>query len=245
MKELFNKNLFSLFKGEVHRSVKYKILPVGVIFSFLWLVLIFFLKDDSEAVITIVPLLIYMDTTIMSIMLVGASLFFEKSEGSVVTLFVTPTSTMQILISKIISAGITGVVSGIIVGVGALLITDVELMLLPLLLAVFVITMAHSAIGLTLAILAKDFPNLLVKMMIYMLIFAILPILAIDGLLPKVFDYILIISPSHCASILLQAAFTNTDWYMVLISIIWIIFVPTWLIIKFVAPRFQEHMMRG
>ena len=70
MKTLINKKLVTLISGEIQRSVKYKVLTIGAALSFIWLIVIFFIRKDNAALQVLVPLFIFSDAVLMSVMLI-------------------------------------------------------------------------------------------------------------------------------------------------------------------------------
>ena len=65
-------NLLNLIKGELVRLYKYKILVIGIAVSFIWVIII--ALSDAATAKELVPLLIFMDAAMMSIILHASSL---------------------------------------------------------------------------------------------------------------------------------------------------------------------------
>src|SRR5690554_4622026 len=107
------KILLYLTKGEITRLFKYKTLIVGLIVSFLWVLIIAF--SDEESAMTLLPMLIFVDAAMMSILLLAASFYFEKQEEITKTLLVTPIKLWQLLDAKILASLFSGLLSTLFV----------------------------------------------------------------------------------------------------------------------------------
>jgi hypothetical protein len=77
------KNWFVLLLGELIRLWKYKILLFGVLVSLIW-VLIVSLVSKTEA-LSLMPMLLVLDTGMMVIILLASSYYYEKQEGTIKT----------------------------------------------------------------------------------------------------------------------------------------------------------------
>lgn len=239
---IFNKNFFILIRGEIKRSVKYKVLTVGTGVSFIWLIVIYFLRKNYLEMQTVIPMLIFADTVLMPVILIGASIFFEKQEGSVRSLLVSPLSEWQIIIGKIVNSVFTSIISSTIVLVGALLMTNIRINILLFYLYIILITSAHAAIGFALSLVSRDFNSMLVNYMLFYFLFIMPPILIMFNLIPSKYEIIALISPSEGANILLNSIINNqgAEWYMILISIVYLAVITFVLMKWFVYPRFRR-----
>lgn len=247
MKTLINRNLINLIIGEINRSIKYKVLTIGTGVSFIWLVIIFFMRKDSDMINMIVPLLIFTDAVMMSSMLIGASIFFEKQEGSIRSLIISPVTTGQILISKIINTVFTSIISALIVAIGAMIMSDIRINLFTLVIYIIVTVAAHAAIGFSISMVSKDFNSMLINYMVFVFIFVIPPVLLLLNILPQSYELLLFLSPSQAGNVLLNSTVTGstTEWYKILISIAYLSLIAVALMKFFVYPRFLKDAVRG
>jgi ABC-type transport system involved in cytochrome c biogenesis permease component len=92
------KTTVKLLLGELKRLIRYKILPVSLVTALLWFALFLFLSREESFFIA--PLLIYVDSTIMVILLVGAFNHLERQDGTISTMMVLPVSIGSILTAK-------------------------------------------------------------------------------------------------------------------------------------------------
>jgi len=246
MKTLFNKNLLNLISGEIMRSIKYKVLTIGSGVSLIWLIVMFFMRKNTEELKEIIPLLIFADVVLMSVILIGANIFFEKQEGSVRSLLISPVSVGQILIAKIVNSVFISMVSAAIVSIGAIIMTDIRVNLLTLFIYVIIIVSAHGAIGFALAMVSKDFNAMLVNYMLFVVVFIAPPILLMLNVIPESYELIALISPSEAGSLLINDSFHNeVEWYKILISIVYLVSLAFLIMRYFVYPRFLKDAVRG
>lgn len=247
MKAILNKQLLFVTKGEILRAYKYKILTIGISVSFIWLIILFFLRKNIQDLEMIVPLLIFTDAALMSVILIGASIFFEKQEGSVRSLLVTPVSIGQILIAKIISSTLIGIISALVVGIGAIIMTDISINIPLLLVYVILTVVAHSAIGFALTIISKDFNSMLINFMVFTIVFIIPPILVMFNIIPPKYELIALLSPSQASNILISSTIEgmNYKWYKILLSIVYLLVISILIMRFFVYKRFVKDAMRG
>ena len=92
--------LWVLVKGELYRLNKYNMTSISVFVAFMWGVMLYFV--NAEILATLLPMVILLDATMMSLMYVGAVMYFEKSESTISTMLVTPVSNSELLLVAII-----------------------------------------------------------------------------------------------------------------------------------------------
>lgn len=91
-----------LIQGELLRLNKYRVTLVSFLVALIWGLALYFI-DDMDILSRLLPLIIQMEVTMMSIIFIGSILFFEKSEQTISTLLVTPISTGEQIWSKVIA----------------------------------------------------------------------------------------------------------------------------------------------
>ncbi|MFA5526695.1 MAG: hypothetical protein WC992_07715, partial [Acholeplasmataceae bacterium] len=80
-----------LIKGELSRLTKYHVTTVSILVAIMWFLILFFI-DDKDIMNQLLPMLLIIDGTMMSIIFIGAVMFFEKTESTFSTMLVTPVS---------------------------------------------------------------------------------------------------------------------------------------------------------
>ncbi|MFA7076399.1 MAG: hypothetical protein WC152_07010, partial [Candidatus Izemoplasmatales bacterium] len=69
-----------LIKGELIRLRKYNVVFISVFIALVWGVILYFV--NAELFNALLPFLILIDATMMSIMYIGSVMFFEKKEST-------------------------------------------------------------------------------------------------------------------------------------------------------------------
>ncbi len=238
------KTMRKLFLGEMRRMVSYKILPVSLVTSVLWIAA-FLLVSRLEAQ-SIAPMLLFTDVVMMSILLVGASHHLERQEGTVKSMLVMPVSIGQIVLSKMLASLALSLESAIITCGALYIIHGVTLHYGLLLLAVTVSGTAHAALGYSLSLWSRDFSSLLGILFLYILVFALPTILLLLNVIPAGYDWLMMISPSHAAQVQLTAAFTGTfDSSKLVASFGYLAALTAVLLLVHISPGFKRHAVRG
>ena len=203
-------SLWKLFRGEMKRMVNYKILPVSIATSMIW-VMLFWLLSASEAQ-RFAPLLLYMDAGVMSLLLAGAFHHLERTDGTVKTMLVLPVSTGQVILAKALAAAAIGLVSAAIVSAALYFLHGIVLRFAALVPAVAAAAMAHAALGLVIALRARDFSGTLGGVMLFILLLFVPAILLELGVIPRSAVWLVMLSPSASGTEALNyAARNNAD----------------------------------
>lgn len=202
-------NLLKLFLGEMKRMVSYKILPVSVMTSIIWVVL--FTQMSASESQRFAPLLLYMDAGVMSLLLAAAFHHLEKTDGTIKTMLVLPVSTGQILLAKAMAAAVLGLMSALIVGTALYFLHGFVLRFHVLVPFVAAAAMAHAAIGLAIALKTRDFSGTLGGVMLFILLLFVPAILLETGVIPRSSAWLAMVSPSVAATEALNYAARNTD----------------------------------
>ncbi len=109
--------LINLIYGDCRFQFKYGFYFVYVIFTIMYILLMFFLplewREKSAAV------LIFSDPSAMGLFFMGAIVLLEKSERVLNTIAVSPVRAGEYIISKVVSLGIISVIAGASIAVSA------------------------------------------------------------------------------------------------------------------------------
>jgi len=131
--------LLILIKGELQRLNKYNVTTISFVVALIWFLLLYFI-DDIDLLSSMLPFIIVVDATMMSILYVGAIMFYEKTESTISTMLVTPVSNRDMILSKVIANTIHMLFSSMLIIVVFFFIKDVEvnwiLVILALILSV-------------------------------------------------------------------------------------------------------------
>ena len=237
------KNLGKLISGELDRANKYKVLTIGVGVSLIWFVVIAMLPSSSLGML--IPLLILTDSAVMSVILMSASLFFERQEGTLKTLSVTPSTVFEILVSKIFMSVVIALLSTAIVVISVLIFHGMLINVLLLIPYVILITVLHSILGIAITLISRDFNSMLINFAGFVIVLDIPAILSLLGAMPEWTELFFLFIPSQAAQILLSSTITSTEPYKVLLSIGFIILWTIFLFFGAVYSKFKEYMVKG
>lgn len=236
-------NFWHLLKGEVYRLFKYKIIYFGFLVSAIWVLILGFADHDTAK--ALVPTLMIMDAGMMSVILLAASFYYEKQEGTVKSLLVSPISVHQLLWAKIGAMIVSGLISMVLVGGAALIFHQITVSI-PLILGVVVlIVAANVVIGYVITLAAKDFISMLVRYMGVVLLFYT-PILLVElNVLEGIFETISILSPVYAGQVLIDALYNQSGEPIHVVFASLYLIVLTVSIYPYVYRRYQKVAIGG
>lgn len=240
-------NSLILLKSEFIRLYKYKIIPISLGISILWMLILYVMGPSSAK--QFVGLFIALDASIMSILMLGASLFFEREENTLKPLLVTPVSIESIILVKVISGIYVALQSAVLVSIFVGGVMGLTVHYGALIGLVSLIAITHAMIGFVMSMRAPDFNGLLVSIILYSFIFALPPLLITLEIIPLWLENILWISPIHDALIYMNMVFdvdqalTVTDWPF-LISLVYLIGLSGGLYIKIIRPNYANAAVK-
>jgi fluoroquinolone transport system permease protein len=224
--------------------IKYKLFHASLATAFIWIALFLLLSKEEAA--KIAPLLIFVDVSLMSIILIGASHHFEKQEGTIKTMMIMPVSLTEILLAKFFSSLVLGIESAAITSAALYFIHGIKFNYPALFIAVVLSGVVHSAIAFLLALNSKEFTSTLGLLMAYVIPFQLPTMLFAFDIIDDKFDWLLMLSPSHTASSLISFAVRNEyDARKMIIGCIYLVILSAVLLRFFVFPRFKNNAVRG
>ena len=205
-------NYIVLFMGEMQRHIKYHILSASLFVAALWIGVLFF--SDIEDVTGLSPLLVFIDITSMAILTVGVSMFFEKQEGVIKTMFVTPITKIEYIMSKNISSVVVNVIGMVVLYLYANYFRELNINFWGFLGGILLITYFHSLLGFVLTYSSKDFTDLLMGSFKYILIFMVPVMLDHIGLITNnILQGVMYLLPTKAAmTLILSSAGGVENW---------------------------------
>jgi fluoroquinolone transport system permease protein len=236
------KTFFALIKGEVIRLWRYQITLFGLIVSGIWIILLAVVnKEEANALL---PQLIVLDSGLMAIILLGASYFYEKQEGTMKALLVSPTSPSILLTAKIIGTLMGNLLSVVLMWLTMVIIHQSIFPLLPALGLVMIITITHISIGYVLIYWSKDFMDLLLKYTFVVLILFIPTILVSLNILTDGLENLAYLSPTYSGQILIAQLWNNST---ASITVAWLLTIlyPLVLFPFYILPQFRKEAIRA
>ena len=233
-----------LVKGELLRLVRYKILPVSLATAVLWIGLFLFMS--AEEAWKIAPLVIFVDVAGMSILLLGASHHLEKQDGTIRTMMVLPVPLGQILTAKALASMVLALESAVVTSAALFFIHGVTLNYAALLFFVAIAGAAHAAIGFVLSLRSRDFTSLIGIFTAYILLYTLPSLLFSVGAIPAKYEWLLLLSPSHAASHLINSAVLGKyQAGMAAAACVYLVLLAGALFKFAVYPQFKDHAARG
>lgn len=235
--------LFPLLIGEITRLFKYKISIFGIIVSLIWVAII--ASVDAQTAKAILPFLAMLDAGMMSIILLSASYYLEKQEGSLSSMLVSPVGLTPILLAKLLSAVFSALLSMVFVLGAGLVFHGVEVSWLKGTIYLFAIVSSHTAIGYWITLRNQDFLTMLIKFMGLALLMMAPSLLAMLGVVNDSLRFVFYVSPMYSAQVLIESLFTP-------VAVLEQIFVSIYLfalgggIYTFVVyPNFKKQVIGG
>ncbi len=232
----------TLFLGELQRMKKYHILTASILVSFFWIGMLHLIEvPDITAFFMI---LVFFDIVSMAIVMIGVTIFFEKQEGVLKSLFVAPINRLEFISSKTIANLISNLITIAIVYLYALIVQDININVVGLLLAIILIGTFHSFVGFLIVYRSKGFTEMLIGMMKYFIVFMIPVALEEFGLITgDLFSNILFLLPTKASSTLITATTGGPITGEVILATVYLL-IGTLVLAYFVNKGFRKFVIR-
>ncbi len=198
-------NFTVLLLGEFKRMFEYKIAAASIVVALIWIGVLYL--TEIQDITFMFPLLIFVDSTSMAILMVGVTIFFEKQEGSLRTILVSPIEKKDYILSKSVITITASILTLLVLYIYAALFKELSINVPVMMGAVILVAFFHSLVGFLLSYFSRDFTSLLMNMFKYMLLFMIPALLEAARIIQHdLIESILYIAPTKAAMILLYAA---------------------------------------
>ena len=235
-------NFITLVKGDAIRMKKYGITYASLFTTALFIIMIQLINMDS--IDQYFPLFIFIDATMMSFLLIGVSMIFEKQENTIKSMLVTSISKHHYLLSKIITTVTSSLFTLILLGAYGIIFKDLSINYVGIVLAVMLISFVFSCFGILVTYISKDFTSLLMWIFVYSMVMIIPTLLqAFHIINGDWFKYIQYINPTQSAFNVLNAAViavNKTDFIISLSYLLALAFV----LYLFVAKEFDKYSQK-
>ena len=233
---------FALIKGEVIRLWRYQITLFGLLVSAIWIILLAVVsKEEANALL---PQLIVLDSGLMAIILLGAAYFYEKQEGTMKAVLVSPTSPAVLLSAKIIGTLMGNLLSVFLMWLTMLVVHQSVFQIFAALGLVIIITLTHLSIGYVLIYWSKDFMDLLLKYTFVVLVLLVPTILVSLDVLTDGLENLAYLSPTYSGQILISQLW-NTETESILVAWILTVVYPLGLFPFYILPQFRKEAIRA
>jgi fluoroquinolone transport system permease protein len=233
---------FALIKGEVIRLWRYQITLFGLIVSAIWIILLAVVsKEEANALL---PQLIVLDSGLMAIILLGAAYFYEKQEGTMKAVLVSPTSPAVLLSAKIIGTLMGNLLSVFLMWLTMLVVHQSVFPIFDALGLVIIITLTHLSIGYVLIYWSKDFMDLLLKYTFVVLVLFVPTLLVSLEILTDGLENLAYLSPTYSGQMLISQLW-NTETESILVAWLLTIIYPLGLFPFYILPQFRKEAIRA
>lgn len=234
---------WSLLKGEILRLWRYKITFFGLLVSIIWLVIII-LVSEAEAN-ALLPQILMLDSGLMAIILLAAAYYYEKQEGTMKAVLVSPTSPIILLIAKVAGALLGSIISLLLIWFTMLLVHGTMFPLLPSLVMIVLVTIAHLSLGYVLIYLSDDFMDLLLKYTFVVLILFIPIILVNLDIIPEAWQWVALFSPTYAGQQALSHLWSPLSDSALAMTLLFLLAYPVMLFPLYVLPQFRKEAIRA
>lgn len=234
--------LLLLVKGEFNRLNKYNLFTAHFVVLLVWVGMAWFF--EAPELKAFVPFIFLMDATMMTILLVGATLFYEKQEHTINSIMVSPVTEDEYLLSKVAVNVLNSLITVVFVSAALFFMKGVTYNYLLLVPAVTVVTASHTIIGIWLSYHSKSFSSLLVNYIIYVFVFLLPTVMAMLGIIGETAARFLIVLPPDAANMLIVAAVRETEAWRLVFGYAYLILLSVALYRYIVKPQFSRYLMR-
>ncbi len=234
-----------LIKGELLRLNKYRVTTVSLLVAFVWGLVLYFI-DDMDILEQMLPMIIMIDATMMSVIFIGSIMFFEKSEQTISTLLVTPTSTDEQILSKVIANTIHMLLSSMLIILVFYFVKGVTVNFFWMFPILIISIAFHSLLGYVFSYHSKDFTSMLLGVMMFIIFLSIPSILHQFNILFKgdFWRYALLITPAQASAELIALGFGGEFTLASAISLVWLIVAGTLGYIFYIKPAYKAYAVR-
>lgn len=239
-----NKRLRVLVKGELIRLNKYNVFSISVLIAIIWGIILFLIDESMLA--SFLPLLLVTDATMMSVMYIGSVMYFEKTESTISTMLVTPTSNNELVLSKVLANTLHNMFSSALIIIVFIFVKQVEVNIILVFIGIISATTFFTIAGLCMAYFQKDFTDMLVNIMIISFALFIPTALYMFGVLKADFwEYVLLINPVQASFEVIGAAFEEDPYTVNYFISLTYMLLGSFALYKFFAiPKFQDYAVK-
>lgn len=239
-----NSRLAVLVKGELTRLNKYNVFSVSVLIAVIWGIILFLLNESLLGYI--LPFVLIIDATMMSVMYIGSVMYFEKSESTISTMLVTPSSNKEMVLSKVIANIIHNLFSSTLIIIVFVIFKDVNINIFLVFLGIISTTTFFTIGGLCLSYFQKDFTGLLLSIIVLTFILAIpMALYLFEVLTANYWEYVLLFNPMQAGQEVIVAAFEGYEFtYKYFISLGYMILGSISLYYLIAIPKFQKYAVK-
>ena len=228
-----------LVKGEFTRLAKYNLFTASFAVALIWIVMGYFLEPEEFNLF--IPLVFLMESSAMTALLVGAQMFYEKKEHTISSILISPISSLDYIISKILTHTVNILIIFFVIVGSLFFLKDMTFNYVPLLIATVLVTAFYVAIGLLLSYVSRDFTALLLNYMLMMIVFVFPSLLIMMGVFPAEWKEVLYYLPTEATIRMMNMAVEEVKWGQFFYDSAYIIVLIYVSFRYLVIPRFKSY----
>jgi len=194
------RSFFALLRQDIRFELRHGIYTVYAVVCGMYVLLLLSLSQSLRMVIT--PLLIFSDPAVLGFFFMGGMVLLERKQDVLSSLFVTPVSPAQYVLSKALSLALLSLVAALLI---ALPFFVFNFHLLPFILGVFFTSILVGLISIPFAVNAESLNEYFLSSGLFMVIF-----------MPPLIEYFLqsgnklfLLFPTQASILLIRGAFTG------------------------------------
>jgi len=194
------RSFFALLRQDIRFELRHGIYTVYGVVCGMYVLLLLSLSQSLRMVIT--PLLIFSDPAVLGFFFMGGIVLLERKQDVLSSLFVTPVSPAQYVLSKALSLALLSLVAALLI---ALPFFVFNFHLLPFILGVFFTSILVGLISIPFAVNAESLNEYFLSSGLFMVIF-----------MPPLIEYFLqsgnklfLLFPTQASILLIRGAFTG------------------------------------
>ncbi len=235
-------NFTALLRGELQRLIKYGIIGASLVVAMVWLTALHF--TDIADLTAMFSLVLFIDAVSMSILLIGVTIFFEKGEGSLKSLLISPVTHLEHILAKTSGNITSNVLTLVVLYSWAWYFREIQLGFAALLGAVILVALFHSLVGFLLTFYSKTFTDLLINMMKYVFVLMIPVLFDQIGLIQnELISTLLYAIPTKASMTVLTASAGGLQTWEIWFSVVYLL-VGSGILLRVVLNRFEEFAVR-
>ncbi len=233
-------NFLTILKNDFNNYIKYNILHIVIAISVIFAGAMAFVTNIDAMIF------IYITVFILPTIIFSISIYIEKEEQTLLPLAIAKCSSLEIILSKVTSAMLLLLIPFVLYSLVMVFVLNMTINILLFFLVYVLGSIMHIIIGLVLALISKSTQIMSISYIGYIVLFALIPFFYANNLIPKVFQYILVISPAYLSGILFQEiyygyAFSST--FMIIIAVILQVLYIGLLTYFVVRPYFKSYLL--
>lgn len=235
--------LKALIRGEFVRLNRYNLFAASFVVSLSYVLMAYFI--DDALILGVMPFVFLLDSTMMTSLLVGATLFYEKKEHTVNSIMVTPAKSDEYVAAKLVASIATSLFTVVFVSLALYLLKGVTYGYVHVVCASVAVTSLHTMVGIRIAYSAKNFTSMLIGFMLYITVSMFPSILEMTGVIGSELADFLVVLPLETSANLMKAGFgSGTEPWKVVFGYPYIAALALVMHFFAVRPRFAEYMMK-